>query len=58
MFLSVQMKKYIKIQFDENTLPIFYHKNYDLKVLPYSMDRFQSMIPDKPEKVYSLLKST
>ena len=51
------MEKYIKLQFDDNALPIVYHKNYNLKVLPYSMDRFQSMIPDKPEKVYSLLKS-
>lgn len=50
------MEKYIKVQFDDNTLPIVYHDNYNLQALPYSMDRFQPMIPDKPEKVYSMLK--
>ena len=52
------MERYCKVQYGQNGLPIVYHKNYNLKVLPYSMDRFQPMIADKSEKVYySMLKS-
>lgn len=51
------MEKYCKVQFDGYGLPIVYHENYNLKVLPYSMHRFQPMIPDKAGKVYSMLKS-
>lgn len=51
------MEKYCKVQFDGYGLPIVYHENYNLRVLPYSMHRFQPMIPDKAEKVYSILKS-
>ena len=51
------MVKYIKIRFADNGLPIVYHEKYNLKALPYSMNRFQPMIPNKAEEVYFILKS-
>ena len=52
------MEKHARVLLEDNGLPIIYHEKYNLKVLPYSMDRFQPMIPDKADRVYSLLKST
>ena len=40
-----------------NAVPVVYHEHYNLKLLPYSMDRFQLMIPDKPGKVHAVLQS-
>ena len=48
----------IQIQFGNayQKVPVIYHDSYNLKLLPYSMNQLQLMIPDKPAKVYSILQ--
>ena len=48
----------IQIQFGNacQKVPVVYHDSYNLRLLPYSMNQLQLMIPDKPAKVYSILQ--